>query len=159
MNKLVLSAVIAAVVMCIATSALAQEWTKEQTELWKVVEDSWVKWKEGDLDGMAAYFHEKYQGWSSDAPLPIGKTEIFKWYKEMKEFMKVDYISAEPARIVITKNAGVVDYYFSVNATYTRGEAKSSEVLKGKNAEFYVREDGKWLLLGDMTVFDPQKGK
>ncbi len=159
MKKLALSAFIAAVMLCSATSALAQEWTKEQSELWNVVMNTWVTWKAGDIDGMAVYFHEKYQGWSSDAPLPVGKTEIFKWYKEMKEFMKVDYISAEPARIVITKNAAVVDYYFSVNATYTRGEEKKSEVMKGKNVEFYVKEDGKWLMLGDMTVFDPQKEK
>jgi hypothetical protein len=30
---------------------------------------------------------------------------------------------------------------------------------RGKNVEFYVKDGGKWLLLGDMTVNEPMKDK
>ena len=47
----------------------------------------------------------------------------------------------------------MVDYYFYYMATYTSGEQKIQREGNGKNVEFYVKEGGKWLLLGDMTVF------
>jgi hypothetical protein len=34
------------------------------------------------------------------------------------------------------------------------GTDKKQVHEKGKNVEFYVKEGGKWLLLGDMTVND-----
>ena len=131
----------------------AQEWTKEQREVWTIVKDSWSKWAKGDVEGSIASLHEKYQGWSIDHPLPVGKAKIKEWYTMMKDFMKVEFMDMEPARIVVLDNAAVVHYYFSFSATYTWGEETKSEEVKGKNAEFWVKDKGDWKLLGDMTVF------
>jgi len=154
MKKLLGLALTASMMLVMTAATFAQEWTKDQTEVWKVVEDSWVKWKAGDIDGMAASLHEKYQGWSSDAPLPMGKADVVKWYNDMKGMMKITYYFIEPARISVTKTSAVVDYYFSFSATYTMGEKSEDHSTKGKNVEFYVLEGGKWLLLGDMTLIE-----
>jgi hypothetical protein len=138
----------------IASSALfAQDWTKAQKEVWQVVTDSWAKTQTGDLDGMFATIHEKYQGWNNESPLPISKETVMKWYKSMKETSKVDDYELNPARIVVTDNAAVVDYYFWLKETSTVGEKKEVKEYYGKNAEFYVKEGGKWLLLGDLTIY------
>lgn len=152
MKKLLKLTVATVIILLMTKTALPQEWTKEQSEVWKVVQDGWTKWKAGDADGLAAITHEKYQGWSDDSPLPMGKQEVMQWFKDMKDMMKVNYYSIEPARIVVTKNAAVVDYYFDYSTVYTMNDKKESKESKGKNAEFYVKEDGKWLLIGDMTV-------
>lgn len=76
-------AIIAVLAFFLTSSVIAQEWTKEQKEVWQTVENTWSKWKANDVAGAAANLHEK-----------------------------------------------------------------------GKNVEFYVKEGGKWLLLGDMTVND-----
>jgi len=34
---------------------------------------------------------------------------------------------------------------------------KEQESAKGRNAEFYVKAGGKWLLLGDMTVYEEEE--
>lgn len=147
-----------AIVIAVLLSAIvyAQEWTKEQTEVWKVVEDSWASWKDGNIEVMASFFHEKYQGWSDDAPLPMSKKKIIDWYTTMKDNTKAEYISLNPARITVVGNVAVVDYYFSLSITIMTGEEKTQESLKGKNAEFYIKEGGKWQLLGDMTVFEEE---
>lgn len=103
---------------------------------------------------MMAYIHPKYQGWNDNLPLPITKEMNIAWMKEMKEMMKVNYYELNPARIAITDNADVVDYFYSVKATYTRGDKKESKEAGGKNVEFYNKEGGKLLLLGDMTTQD-----
>lgn len=56
-----------------------------------------------------------------------------------------------PARITVIDNAAVVNYYFTVSETITMGDEKKQQEFKDKNAEFYVKEGGKWLLL----FYDP----
>lgn len=148
----VLSMVVAFMLTAGITSA--QEWSKEQTEVWKVVQDTWKGWKAGDATAVAASFHEKYQGWSDDSPIPIGKTSMMEWYNSMKDAMTVSYYSIEPARITVLKNSAVVDYFYHMNISWDMGGEKGSKEIKGKIVEFYVNEGGKWLLLGDMMVHE-----
>ena len=156
MKTLLKLAGVAFALIIATTTVFAQEWTKEQKEVWKVVEDSWTNWKAWNIEGTVASIHEKYQGWSEDDPLPMSKASQVEWYTTMKEMRKNDYFSLNPARIVVTDNAAVVDYYYSFSVTYIAGDVKKQENKKGKNAEFYVKEGGKWLLLGDMTVYDDE---
>jgi len=148
--------VLSMVVAFILTTGIAgaQEWSKEQTEVWKVVKDTWKGWESGDATAVAASFHEKYQGWSDDSPLPTGKQSVMDWYNSMKDSMKISYYSVEPARIVVLKSAAVVDYYYYFNVSWTMGDKSESKEMKGKIVEFYVNEGGKWLLLGDMMVHE-----
>jgi ketosteroid isomerase-like protein len=150
-------AVVAFAAFIATTTAFAQEWTKAQKEVWQVVEDSWTKWKAGDIEGSFACFHEKYQGWGDDMPLPMTKENVLRWSQEMKNIQKLDNFSLNPARILITENAAVVDYYFWYEETYTKGDKKEIKESQGKNAEFYIREGGKWLLLGDMTIHEKKE--
>jgi hypothetical protein len=147
-------AVVALLTFIATTTVFAQEWTKAQKEVWQVVQDSWTKWQAGDVDGTMAFFHEKYQGWSDDSPLPMTKEQVKNWFMEMKTTMKVDHFMLNPARILVTENAAVVDYYFWYSSTITMGDKKEMKEGQGKNAEFYIKEGGKWLLLGDMTTHE-----
>jgi ketosteroid isomerase-like protein len=52
-----------------------------------------------------------------------------------------------PVRIAVVGDAAVAHYYFSFYGE-RMGE---QEAISGKNTEFYVKENGKWLLLGDHT--------
>lgn len=130
------------------TSALAQEWTKDQLELWSRIEATWEKWESGDFDGTLAFFHEGYIGWNSEYPMPSDKAKIAKTWGMMKDDFQVMFVDLEPVRIVVVGNAAVAHYYFSFYASFMGKE----ESIKGKNSEFYVKEGGKWMLLGDHTT-------
>jgi hypothetical protein len=151
--------IIAIIALFITSSAMAQEWTKEQKEVWQTVEDIWSKWKANDVAGAAANIHEKYQGWNGEMPLPIGKEKMTQMFQDMKDMEKLDYYSIDPARITVSGDAAVVDYYFNYTVTRTMGTEKKQVHERGKNVEFYVKSGGKWLLLGDMTVNEPMKEK
>jgi hypothetical protein len=154
MKKIMRNLVIAVLVLFATGMASAQEWTKEQTEVWKVVQDSWKGWKAGDVTAVAATLHEKYQGWSDNDPLPLGKQSVIDWFNSMKGSMSFNYYSVEPARILVLNSSAVVDYYYNFNVTWKMGDKVESKDVKGKIAEFYVKDGGKWLLLGDMMVHD-----
>jgi hypothetical protein len=150
-------AVIAWIAFIASTAVFAQDWTKAQKEVLQVAEDNWAKTKTGDIDGMGANIHEKYQGWNNEAPLPMNKEQMLKVYKKLNEISKLEDYSINPARIVVTDNAAVVDYYFWIQVTNTVGDKKAMEEIYGKNVEFYVKEGGKWLCLGDLTLSNENK--
>jgi len=107
---------------------------------------------------LSIYPHNMYSPeclrWNNQLPLPITKEQSIKRYEEMKDIEKLENFGINPARIVVTENAAVVDYYFTAEATYTRGEKKELKEFHGQNVEFFVKEGGKWLLLGDMTTIE-----
>jgi hypothetical protein len=157
MKTTVKFAIIALFAMFITSAALAQEWSKEQKEVWQNVDAMWSKWKASDAAGAGALLHDKYQGWNGEMPLPMGKEKMVSMFTEMKDMYKLNYYSIEPARIVVSGNAAVVDYYFYYSETVTTGDTKKQEEHHGKNVEFYVKEGGKWLLLGDMSVYEKNR--
>jgi len=154
MKKMLRFAIIGLMATLFASSSYAQEWTKAQLEVWKTVENEWKSWKAGDVDGLAAIMHEKYQGWNAEDPLPVNKTTVVGYYTTMKDLFKVQSMNINPARITVTENTAVVDYYFMFTYTMGEGEKQKSEEYKGRSIECYTREGGKWLLLGDLMVFD-----
>ncbi|MBP6977341.1 MAG: hypothetical protein PHD61_13275 [Bacteroidales bacterium] len=150
--KTLLKLAMMAMVAIITTSVFAQEWTKEQKEVWQVVENSWLKWKAGDVDGATITLHPMYQGWDDESPLPLNKDAVVQWFRAQKDRMTVNGYMINPARITVTENAAVVHYYFFYSVTYTAGDQKKLEEVGGKYVEFYVKEGGKWLCLGDMSM-------
>ena len=156
MKNLLKIAVLTLFVMLAVKTTYAQEWTNEQSEVWKVVKDSWEKYKANDIDGIVLLVHEKYQGWSDRDPMPTGKAALISWYREMMATFTMPYYIIEPARIAVTKSAAVVDYYYEYSVTITKEGKTESKDMKGKAAEFYVKEDGKWLLIGDLWVHEDE---
>ena len=156
MRKLVSYAMIA--FMCVAflsaTTLLGQEWSKDEKEVWKTVEDGWASWSKGDSDGAFGTIHDKYLGWNSEDPIPISKTKWMNNYNKYKEFMKVEHYDLDVARILVEGDNAVVYYYFEFYSVYEKGEYKKEKQMEGRNVEFYVKQGGKWMLLGDMTYFD-----
>ncbi len=152
-------AVIAAIVFSFlgASTLHAQEWTEEQKEVWQVVETSWAKMQEGDYEGSFANIHEKYLGWNQEMPLPTNKEKWVKSIETMKEFATLKYYDIEPARILVHKDVAVVHYYFEQYIDYEKDKVITEYNYKGKNTEFYIKEDGKWLLIGDMTLWGDEE--
>lgn len=148
--------IVSLIVLLLIASAniYSQNWSKEQLEVWSVVEKSWDGWKNGDVESIFTLIHEDYQGWSNRDPLPVSKALVEEMYESYASSEKVSNVFINPARIVISGNAAVVDYVFEFTGVYTSGDDETEYNITGKNAEFYIKEGGNWLLLGDMTAFE-----
>ena len=86
MKKLMNYAAIAVTMIAFlgASTLNAQEWTKDQMEVWKVIENGWAKWQEGDYDAAFANIHEKYLGWNIEDPYFLPQEYTEKIFKEIK---------------------------------------------------------------------------
>ncbi|MFO7615818.1 MAG: nuclear transport factor 2 family protein [Bacteroidales bacterium] len=145
-------AVLAMVTLIATAGAFAQEWTKAQKEVWQVCETAWKDYQNQNWDGVAAYMHPNYQGWDDQSPLPYSKEKAMQMIKERFTTVKLTSYDIEPARIVVLKDAALIDYYYSYTIVSMQGDKKEFKELKGMFVEFYVKEGGKWLCLGDMTT-------
>ena len=143
--------------LLITASLVAQEWTPAQKEVWQVIENNWKNLKAGQVDPSPIPFHEKYQGWSTSEPLPINKDQAIQMFQPLKDTWKIMDYMINPARITVVENAAVVHYYFYFTLSITAGEEKTATSMHGKYTEFYVRENGKWMCLGDMTVYEEEE--
>lgn len=153
MKKLTkLAAVVALLIGFLVTSSLtAQEWTKEQLEVWNVSQMMWEKWKAKDIEGAYANIHDSYQGWNNEVPLPMSKK---KWMNQMKqnlEMMSDLTYSNEPARIVVLGDVAVIHYYYSYGFMMSKDDKKKWISDQGKYTEFFVKDKGQWMMIGDFT--------
>lgn len=152
------SAIVVLLIAFLGASTLnAQDWTKDQKEVLDVIENAWAKWQEGDFDASVASIHEKYLGWNQEDPLPTTKTKWVKSIEKMKDYVKLVDYDIEPARILVYKDVAVVHYYFEQTMSVTKNDTTTEINFKGKNAEFLIKEGGKWLLIGDMTFWKTKK--
>lgn len=145
-------AAVALITFIAAAGAFAQEWTKDQKEVWQVCQNIWNQYQIGTADDVMANVHADYQGWDDQSFLPYSREKSLKQIQEWMKYLKLESFDIEPARIVVTKNAAVIDYYYNYSVTGLQAEKKETKQIKGKCVEFYTRDGGKWLLLGDMTT-------
>ncbi len=139
--------------LCTST-LLGQNWSKEQKEVWKGVESGWEAWSKGDTEGAFNTIHDKYLGWNNDDALPMSKAKWMKMYNMYKEMSTVEYYDLNPARILVDGDNAVVYYYFEFYSTFKKGDKVKENHMEGRNVEFYIKQNGQWMLFGDMTYFE-----
>jgi Domain of unknown function (DUF4440) len=143
--------VITMIAMIGSLTLSAQTYSNEQKAVWQEVENKWKNWKTGDLETAFANIDEEYLAWNDSDPMPTTKE---KWVNGMKETLamrsKVNY-NIEPARILVRGNAAVVHYYYSFSFLLKDGKEIHNISDQGKWSEFFIKEKGEWLLIGDFT--------
>lgn len=157
MKKIICLFSIIAFLFMIPLNSFSQNWSDDQLEVWTVVKKGWDVWKSGDTDAFMATLHDKYQGWSNMDLLPISKALYSEMLDPEGAQFKLKEYMINPARIVVTDNAAVVHYGFEFYGEYVTDKGAEQFERSGKNTEFYVKEGGEWLLLGDMTVVDEEE--
>lgn len=123
--------------------------TKEQKAVWQEVENMWANWKAGDVDALFTAFSDDYLGWGYDMALPVAKDKYYEMWKGMMGNLSNIFYNIEPARILVHGNSAIVYYYYMYSYLYTEGDQSQKVDGEGKNIEFYVKENGEWMLIGD----------
>jgi ketosteroid isomerase-like protein len=144
MKKLIgLSAIV--LVLILAFSVQAQEWTPEQKDVWAGVEKYWEVNQSNPMDFLN-YFDASYFGWNYDNEAPSTKKDVTKsfgyWTKKGKE----QYHILKPARIWVNGSFAYVHYYYT---TVSENSAGKPNTDRGRWTDILMKKDGKWMLVGD----------
>jgi hypothetical protein len=66
-------------------TCLAQELTPDEAAVWHLEEAYWQYVKANDLDGYRTLWDERFVGWPSVSPRPLGKANITDWIPPLHE--------------------------------------------------------------------------
>lgn len=113
------------------------KFSPEQKEVWQAVENFWKYPNEENIEAFKASIHNDYIGWNTNLVVPLNKQEYISYFK----YYKSKSYSIKPVQVAVSGNNAVVSYASDVDY----GPVK----YHGKHVDFYIKENGKWLLLGD----------
>ena len=146
MKKPVNTVLIISAFLFLTTHVYSQNWSQEQTEVWKVVESVWQTVQEADAEKMATYFHEDYKGWEWGDQYPRTKKTASEYFHYFFPRSHLITFSLEPLAIIVKNDMSVIHYYYTTLSE--DGNGKASEE-KGRWTDIYVKENGKWLMIAD----------
>lgn len=125
-------------------------WSAEQTEVWQVVEQSWVDEVENNKKWPADYLVDDAVSWGSTWPSPRSKTSIIKWSRFSDTQSKTLQYENTPVSIVIHDDTAVVMY---TNVSVAQSGKEKPERSMGGTIETLVRTEDGWKFIA-LTGFD-----
>jgi len=123
-----------------AFQANALEMSAEQKVFWEREQKNWEIWKNRDIEGFKAASHKDFFFWQYDRTFPESG-DIF--IKRLFGFDLSSY-KLDPVKISISGNLALVLYNYTETIQY--GE------YSGRVISIYVKQDGKWHLMGGMNA-------
>ena len=140
-NRFTISILICGLIVFWGSQIFGEEWTTEQKEVWKVIENAWESLKKGDVKGHLADYHDDAVQWGIRSSYPIADLKVLeKRYKWWEENGKDLTINNEPHTILIKDNVAVV--FYSSNWKVREISAR------GRVCDTLIKQDNKWKILG-----------
>lgn len=153
-NNFILAAIAASFLLAVAGSANAQQpsWNEAQSEVWALVEQSWVDTVAENGKWPADYIHDKFVGWGDDSAAPRYKDAAIAWGRFNDENSQTLMYEVSPAAIIVEKNTAVVHYSIT---TVTEDHSGKRTRSVGRLTEVLVRDGGTWKWLTSVD-FEPK---
>ena len=151
MKSIIISIVICVFIVVSGFQAFGEEWTAEQKEVWKAVENNWESFKKGDLKAFINNYHEKSIVLYGDNPSITNKSQMESENKWTIDKYVPTYIKLKPIAINMVNNVANVFYVYkweSKNKTYSQS---------GRRMTTMVKENNKWLTIGSLAASCDQK--
>ena len=84
-----------------AAGLYAQEWSPEQLDVWKSVNQYWELYASGDVEGFLAYMHKDFVGWPPGSNYPQNRESRVKFIKFSAPKTSVLVYTIAPAAIAV----------------------------------------------------------
>jgi hypothetical protein len=120
-----------------------QNWSEAQIEIWKTVE---AYWKPSTANELMLYVHTEFMGWRTGEPMPHNSEAM---RLQLTNFLKnsiLDFTTITPAGVKIHGNVAIANYCYSQVYRDTDGK---QQVENGRFTDILMKENDKWLLIGD----------
>lgn len=139
------------VIVCgvlLAGSALADNWTDAQKEVWAVEQQMWKLSQSKDADAFLKIVHHDYVGWWYGSPVPGGRESTEKWirYQWGSSESTTEMYDLAPLEIVVSGDMAICFYYYFTVVKDKEGKKKNRQ---GRWVDVFKKEGDKWMLIGD----------
>lgn len=147
-------ALVCAVVLAWAGAAVAQTWTPEQQEVWKLEQQQWQMSKDKDSSWIEKMVHPSLSYWETGAPVPQNGASLTRWNRYNSASATVLEQEVFPISLTITGNIAVAQYSYQVARENYK---KERETVWGHYTDVLVKEGGRWLFIAWAGGDDPKK--
>lgn len=143
-NRIVVSSILSVVLCGFTGAAMAQTWSPEQQEIWKVEEQQWKMAAAKDLSWMDTMVHSNLRYWETGDPMPRDKASLKRWSRISAENNTVLEQEIFPISVTITGNVAVVQYNYMIARENYK---KERETVTGQYTDVLLKDNGRWLFL------------
>jgi ketosteroid isomerase-like protein len=134
--------------------AVAQTWSPEQQEIWRLEEQQWRMAAAKDLTWIETMVHPNLNFWQSDQPMPRGRASLARWARYDSTNSTVREQELFPISVTITGNVAVAQYRYQVASENYK---KERETVTGRYTDVFIREGNRWLFIAWAGGDDPKK--
>jgi hypothetical protein len=143
-----------AVVLTWASAAMAQTWSAEQQEIWKLEEKQWQMAKDKDMSWIETMVHPNLSYWGTDSPVPQTKASLARWNRYDNTNATVLEQELFPLSITVTGSIAVVSYRYQIARESYK---KERETVHGRYMDVLVKDGGRWQFIAWAGGDDPKK--
>ncbi|UCD15486.1 MAG: nuclear transport factor 2 family protein [Candidatus Omnitrophota bacterium] len=145
MKKIIILALLV-ILSFFSSFVFAQEWSKQQMQVWKVIEQRWDNLiNKKNLKGFVKDFHPEFRGFVNWRALPINKTILEQGGNSVIETVNFSFYVIEPVSIIIEDDTAVVHYFCNTRGNTNSGKPFDSEF---RYTDFLIKQKGKWVTIG-----------
>ncbi|MDD3375105.1 MAG: nuclear transport factor 2 family protein [Candidatus Omnitrophica bacterium] len=124
--------------------SLSEQWTEDQKEIWKVIEDHWDCLVNGKVDQFKSYIHPRFVGFGHESPYPVDQGWLFHWVGFWSKSTKFLIHALKPQHIVIHGDIAIVQYCLF---TITKNDVSAGNSSIRRYTMTWKKEDGKWRVI------------
>jgi len=132
-------------VLMLAYSTQAQQWSPEQKDVWAGVQKYW-EINNSDPLAYFKYFDDSYLGWSYANEAPGTREDALKSSKYSSTKVKQQFNILTPARIWVNGDFAYVHYYYTQVSESNDGKSNTE---KGRWTDILMKKNGTWMIVGD----------
>ncbi len=119
----------------------AQDWDKDQKEVWGVVLDSYADADKKDAKWSSKWVAEDALVWSSAYPMPRTRDSIQRWDAYQFPLSENKVSEYSPTGILVHGSTAVAHYYYSSATVNSEGKNKTTH---GRCTDVLVKEKKDW---------------
>lgn len=139
--KVTMLATTLGVLMLTAGTVNAQSWSKEQTEVWTAVTESYKDIEAQDSGWVTKWVLPEAKVWGSGYPVPRGRDSVKRWDSYNLPLSKTHVSEYSPLAIVVHGTTAVAHYYYSTASENKDGER---ETTHGRCSDVLSKDKGAW---------------
>ena len=134
-------------------TAVAQTWSPEQQEIWRLEDQQWKMNAAKDLTWIETMVHPNISFWDVDFPAPQNKASLSRWAKYGSTTDTVLEQELFPISVTITDNVAVAQYRYRVAS---ENDKKEREIVTGRYTDVFIKEGNRWLFITWAGGADPK---
>jgi hypothetical protein len=141
MKKRIALGAIAACLFTVSVNAQEPSWNDAQSEVWALVEQSWVDDVAENGKWPTDYIHDNYVSWGDGDAAPRYKDSAIAWSRFGDESSNTLMYEVSPEAIAVVDGTAVVHYNVTTVTEDSKGERNASV---GRITEVLVRVGRSW---------------